>query len=140
MQVTGQLWQLVVVHAELPAHLAALKNYFLLAKGDFYHSFLAEVSHNAHHTVPSQLLGKDKVNAQHVQSADMIVECCCCWPCCESCMLNRPKQQQVMPNSFLPAAHQSTVNVSVFWLSLTLSMFAADLLCWDLCPNRCQQA
>ncbi len=43
MQVTGQLWQLVVVHAELPAHLAALKNYFLLAKGDFYHSFLAEV-------------------------------------------------------------------------------------------------
>ena len=44
MQVTGQLWQLVVVHAELPAHLAALKNYFLLAKGDFYHSFLAEVN------------------------------------------------------------------------------------------------
>ena len=43
MQVTAQLWQLVVVHAELPAHLAALKNYFLLAKGDFYHSFLAEV-------------------------------------------------------------------------------------------------
>ena len=42
-QVTAQLWQLVVVHAELPAHLAALKNYFLLAKGDFYHSFLAEV-------------------------------------------------------------------------------------------------
>ncbi|KAL3153823.1 Gamma-tubulin complex component 4, variant 2 [Trebouxia sp. C0010 RCD-2024] len=40
--VTAQLWQLVVVHAELPAHLAALKNYFLLAKGDFYHSFLAE--------------------------------------------------------------------------------------------------
>ena len=48
-QVTAQLWQLVVVHAELPAHLAALKNYFLLAKGDFYHSFLAEVSpHNSH--------------------------------------------------------------------------------------------
>ena len=44
MQVTAQLWQLAVVHAELPAHLMALKNYFLLAKGDFYHSFLAEVS------------------------------------------------------------------------------------------------
>ena len=43
MQVAGQLWQLVVVHADLPAHLAALKNYFLLAKGDFYHSFIAEV-------------------------------------------------------------------------------------------------
>ena len=44
VQVTAQLWQLAVVHAELPAHLMALKNYFLLAKGDFYHSFLAEVS------------------------------------------------------------------------------------------------
>ena len=47
MQVAGQLWQLVVVHAELPAHLAALKNYFLLAKGDFYHSFIAEVGYLA---------------------------------------------------------------------------------------------
>ncbi len=74
MQVTGQLWQLVVVHAELPAHLAALKNYFLLAKGDFYHSFLAEVNHNAYHRLLSQLLGRDKVNAQHAQSADMIIE------------------------------------------------------------------
>ena len=48
MQVTAQLWQLAVVHAELPAHLMALKNYFLLAKGDFYHSFLAEVSASMH--------------------------------------------------------------------------------------------
>lgn len=48
-QVTAQLWQLVVVHAELPAHLAALKNYFLLAKGDFYHSFLAEVNLHDNH-------------------------------------------------------------------------------------------
>ena len=49
MQVAGQLWQLVVVHAELPAHLAALKNYFLLAKGDFYHSFIAEVGLQGRH-------------------------------------------------------------------------------------------
>ena len=44
VQVTAELWQLAVVHADLPAHLMALKNYFLLAKGDFYHSFLAEAS------------------------------------------------------------------------------------------------
>lgn len=81
MQVTGQLWQLVVVHAELPAHLAALKNYFLLAKGDFYHSFLAEVTimHNTNRLL-SQLLGRHKFNAQHIQSADMIVECYHSWP------------------------------------------------------------
>jgi len=80
MQVTGQLWQLVVVHAELPAHLAALKNYFLLAKGDFYHSFLAEVNHDAQHRLLSQFLGRDKSNAQHVQSADMIIEFDCSSP------------------------------------------------------------
>ena len=39
----GQLWQLVVVHDELPLHLAALKDYFLLSKGDFYQAFLLEV-------------------------------------------------------------------------------------------------
>ena len=44
MQVAGQLWQLVVVHAELPMHLAALKDYFLLARGDFYQAFLHEVA------------------------------------------------------------------------------------------------
>ena len=43
MQVAGQLWQLVVVHDELPLHLAALKDYFLLSKGDFYQAFLLEV-------------------------------------------------------------------------------------------------
>ena len=43
VQVAGQLWQLVVVHDELPLHLAALKDYFLLSKGDFYQAFLLEV-------------------------------------------------------------------------------------------------
>lgn len=36
------LWQLVVVHADLVGHLKALKDYFLLAKGDFFQCFLEE--------------------------------------------------------------------------------------------------
>ncbi|KAK9803977.1 hypothetical protein WJX72_009639 [[Myrmecia] bisecta] len=42
VKAAGRLWALVVVAGELPAHLAALKNYFLLAKGDFYQCFLLE--------------------------------------------------------------------------------------------------
>lgn len=48
VQVAGQLWQLVVVHDELPLHLAALKDYFLLSKGDFYQAFLLEVGAHPH--------------------------------------------------------------------------------------------
>ncbi|XP_039048142.1 gamma-tubulin complex component 4-like [Hibiscus syriacus] len=36
------LWQLVVVRADLNGHLKALKDYFLLAKGDFFQCFLEE--------------------------------------------------------------------------------------------------
>ncbi|CAM6105636.1 unnamed protein product [Calypogeia fissa] len=36
------LWQLVVVHSDLIGHLKALKDYFLLAKGDFFQCFLEE--------------------------------------------------------------------------------------------------
>ena len=50
VQVAGQLWQLVVVHDELPLHLAALKDYFLLSKGDFYQAFLLEVGACPHDT------------------------------------------------------------------------------------------
>jgi len=42
-QAAEQLWQLVTVRAELPQHLAALKDYSLLSRGDFYQSFLLEV-------------------------------------------------------------------------------------------------
>lgn len=38
----GHLWQLVVVRADLNGHLKALKDYFLLAKGDFFQCFLEE--------------------------------------------------------------------------------------------------
>ncbi|WOH01579.1 hypothetical protein DCAR_0520963 [Daucus carota subsp. sativus] len=38
----SHLWQLVVVRANLEGHLKALKDYFLLAKGDLFQSFLEE--------------------------------------------------------------------------------------------------
>ncbi|KAL8149077.1 gamma-tubulin complex component 4 homolog isoform X2 [Apium graveolens] len=38
----SHLWQLVVVRANLDGHLKALKDYFLLAKGDLFQSFLEE--------------------------------------------------------------------------------------------------
>lgn len=38
----SHLWHLVVVRAELFNHLQALKDYFLLSKGEFYHNFLVE--------------------------------------------------------------------------------------------------
>ncbi|KAJ9543178.1 hypothetical protein OSB04_022885, partial [Centaurea solstitialis] len=36
----NHLWQLVVVRADLSGHLKAIKDYFLLAKGDFFQAFL----------------------------------------------------------------------------------------------------
>ncbi|KAJ3669511.1 hypothetical protein LUZ60_011461 [Juncus effusus] len=38
----NHLWQLVVIRADLNGHLKALKDYFLLAKGDFFQCFLEE--------------------------------------------------------------------------------------------------
>jgi gamma-tubulin complex component 4 len=43
-QVASRLWQLVVVDSRLVDHLAALKDYLLLAKGDFYQSFLSDAA------------------------------------------------------------------------------------------------
>ncbi|KAL5991595.1 Gamma-tubulin complex component 4 [Asimina triloba] len=38
----SHLWQLVVIRANLNGHLKALKDYFLLAKGDFFQCFIEE--------------------------------------------------------------------------------------------------
>ncbi|KAI7757131.1 LOW QUALITY PROTEIN: hypothetical protein M8C21_029484 [Ambrosia artemisiifolia] len=38
----SHLWQLVAVRADLNGHLKAIKDYFLLAKGDFFQCFLEE--------------------------------------------------------------------------------------------------
>lgn len=42
-QVAEELWRLAVVNADLPRHLQVLRDYFLLAKGDFFQCFLQEV-------------------------------------------------------------------------------------------------
>ena len=38
-----RMWQLVVVHAELPRHLQALKDYFLMERGNFHQALLTEL-------------------------------------------------------------------------------------------------
>ena len=40
--VAHKLWELVVLKSDLLSHLRALKQYYLLAKGEFYHLFLEE--------------------------------------------------------------------------------------------------
>ncbi|KAB2016344.1 hypothetical protein ES319_D08G090000v1 [Gossypium barbadense] len=40
----SHLWQLVVVRADLNGHLKALKDYFLLAKGDFFQAAIKTIS------------------------------------------------------------------------------------------------
>ncbi|CAA6662025.1 unnamed protein product [Spirodela intermedia] len=49
----NHLWQLVVIRADLNGHLKALKDYFLLAKGDFFQCFLEE-SRQLMHLPPRQ--------------------------------------------------------------------------------------
>ncbi|QDZ23526.1 gamma tubulin-interacting protein [Chloropicon primus] len=41
-EVASHMWQLVVIHAELPKHLQALKDYFLMERGNFHQVFLTE--------------------------------------------------------------------------------------------------
>jgi gamma-tubulin complex component 4 len=43
--VASRLWHLVVVKADLMVHLKSIKEYFLLAKGEFYHTFLSDARH-----------------------------------------------------------------------------------------------
>lgn len=40
----SRLWQLLVVQAGLMQHLGAVKDYLLLARGDFYQCFLADAA------------------------------------------------------------------------------------------------
>ena len=42
-QVAGRLWQLISEQANLSTHLNALRDYFLLGRGDFLQAFLIEV-------------------------------------------------------------------------------------------------
>jgi hypothetical protein len=42
-QAAAALWRLLVGRTQLGAHLAALRKYFLLGAGDFWHTFLMQV-------------------------------------------------------------------------------------------------
>ena len=42
-RVAGLLWELVRVRCDLMSQFAAMKDYFLLSRGDFYQQFLDEV-------------------------------------------------------------------------------------------------
>jgi gamma-tubulin complex component 4 len=43
--IASRLLHLVVIKANLLEHLRAIKNYFLLSKGEFYQTFLEEARH-----------------------------------------------------------------------------------------------
>ncbi len=42
VQAAGALWRLLAGGVQLPGHLAALRKYFLLGAGDFWHTFLLQ--------------------------------------------------------------------------------------------------
>lgn len=43
LQAAAALWRLLAGSAQLADHLAALRKYFLLGAGDFWHAFLMQV-------------------------------------------------------------------------------------------------
>lgn len=43
VQAAGRLWELVKTEGDLKTHLRALRDYFLMGKGDFWQDFLVEV-------------------------------------------------------------------------------------------------
>jgi gamma-tubulin complex component 4 len=59
IQAAGWLWALVVGRAQLARHLAALKSYFLLGRGDFWQAFLLEARAAPSSLVPNAALAPD---------------------------------------------------------------------------------
>ena len=62
------MWHLVVVKAELLLHLEALKDYFLLSKGEFYHTFLVE-SKKVMELPPRDATAEADINVPFMQSS-----------------------------------------------------------------------
>ncbi|KNC56339.1 tubulin [Thecamonas trahens ATCC 50062] len=62
----GHLFDLIVHEADLLGHIGALKNYFLLGRGELYHSFLAD----GHEVLASPVspLGAHELRAIYVQA------------------------------------------------------------------------
>lgn len=64
--VASRLWHLVVEKANLSHHLDAIKDYFLLAKGEFYQTFLAEAKHIM--SLPPRTSAQDDLNMGPLQT------------------------------------------------------------------------
>lgn len=58
--VASRLWHLVVVKSDLPSHLKSIKDYFLLAKGEFYTTFLIDARHIMN--LPPRTSAQDDLN------------------------------------------------------------------------------
>lgn len=63
--VASRLLHLVVVKASLLDHLKAIKDYFLLSKGEFYQTFLEEARHIM--TLPPQSSSEFDLNVGPLQ-------------------------------------------------------------------------
>jgi len=64
--VASRLWHLVVVKAELMSHLKSIKDYFLLAKGEFYQTFLGDARHIM--SLPPRTSAQDDLNLGPLQT------------------------------------------------------------------------
>lgn len=64
--VASRLWHLVVVKADLISHLKSIKDYFLLAKGEFYQTFLEDARHIM--TLPPTTSAQDDLNLGPLQT------------------------------------------------------------------------
>lgn len=65
--VASRLWHLVVVKADLAVHLKAIKDYFLLSKGEFYTTFLIEARHIMN--LPPRTSAQDDLNMGPLQAS-----------------------------------------------------------------------
>ena len=64
--VASRLWHLVVVKADLEVHLKSIKDYFLLAKGEFYQTFLQDARHIM--ALPPRTSAQDDLNMGPLQT------------------------------------------------------------------------
>jgi gamma-tubulin complex component 4 len=64
--VASRLWHLVVVKADLMTHLKSIKDYFLLAKGEFYQTFLSDARHIM--SLPPRTSAQDDLNLGPLQT------------------------------------------------------------------------
>jgi len=73
LQVASRLWQLVVVESGLMDYLGALKDYMLLAKGDFYQGLLTDAARTL--ALPPNKVADKDLGEGHSCAAYLAVPC-----------------------------------------------------------------